>query len=507
LAAAAGAQNEVKLGSNQVTGVLPGTKGGLGPVTLSGTPAAGKVPTGTDATHAIWQTPAAGSSSTGSAGALQSADGAGGFQGNAAVIFQRLTALATPSSPTVTRLGSAGAETCSYKVVAHNLVGFGVPSAAGSVTDCQLSGISNSIVTAAVTGSTYCDVFLTAAPAGGQTGLLTTPLTGVACGSTYSDTTGIAANTNPPSALPDSTVGLAVEGTLTASETLRSLQKLQVGSELISDTFCTNSGFISPLAPSQCAPVSFALTASAAAADGDWTLGQWIWTTFPAETHGIEVGFYTNAYHPNHGVSESYDALFGGQISASARNSGTVDDLRGFQAYAFAYNPALTINTIYGNTGFAEMDGGTAHSIIGAQGQAMAFNDAVTTVVEGGHFEAWQLTGTTIAGKVIGVTAQITYDVGSSAAYELYLPSFASSNAYSAQWAIRQEGTDNPNLLAGPVEQGAQIFAAVSLLTIPDGTSIYCSDCTVTSGVDNTCAGSGSGAMVNKLNGVLRCRI
>jgi hypothetical protein len=44
-----------------------------------------------------------------------------------------------------------------------------------------------------------------------------------------------------------------------------------------------------------------------------------------------------------------------------------------------------------------------------------------------------------------------------------------------------------------------------SLGTPANGTLTVCTDCTVTSGSDNTCAGSGSGALAVRLNGVWRC--
>jgi hypothetical protein len=38
-----------------------------------------------------------------------------------------------------------------------------------------------------------------------------------------------------------------------------------------------------------------------------------------------------------------------------------------------------------------------------------------------------------------------------------------------------------------------------------NGTASYCSDCTVVSSIDNTCAGSGSGASVERINGAYKC--
>jgi hypothetical protein len=48
-------------------------------------------------------------------------------------------------------------------------------------------------------------------------------------------------------------------------------------------------------------------------------------------------------------------------------------------------------------------------------------------------------------------------------------------------------------------------FANISSGSTTNGTEFYCSDCTVTSGADDTCAGSGTGAFAHRVNGVWRC--
>jgi hypothetical protein len=53
----------------------------------------------------------------------------------------------------------------------------------------------------------------------------------------------------------------------------------------------------------------------------------------------------------------------------------------------------------------------------------------------------------------------------------------------------------------------ATLFANLATAAPTNGDTVYCSDCTVTSGSDDTCAGSGTGADVMRLNGVYRCRI
>lgn len=57
--------------------------------------------------------------------------------------------------------------------------------------------------------------------------------------------------------------------------------------------------------------------------------------------------------------------------------------------------------------------------------------------------------------------------------------------------------------IESPAFHAARILS--SLGTPSNGTVVYCSDCTVTSGSDNTCAGSGTGALAVRLNGAWRC--
>ena len=49
--------------------------------------------------------------------------------------------------------------------------------------------------------------------------------------------------------------------------------------------------------------------------------------------------------------------------------------------------------------------------------------------------------------------------------------------------------------------------AFASLGAPSNGDLIYCSDCTVTSGIDNTCAGSGGGAVAQRIAGAWKCSI
>lgn len=60
-----------------------------------------------------------------------------------------------------------------------------------------------------------------------------------------------------------------------------------------------------------------------------------------------------------------------------------------------------------------------------------------------------------------------------------------------------------------PVFTTVQItgHAFAALGTPGNGTEEYCSDCTVTSGIDDTCAASGSGAWAQRINGAWKCNI
>ncbi len=77
----------------------------------------------------------------------------------------------------------------------------------------------------------------------------------------------------------------------------------------------------------------------------------------------------------------------------------------------------------------------------------------------------------------------------------------------SGHYAIRQIGASNVSQFDGLIGFTGQTLAALGMLTIANGQETYCSDCTVTSGINNTCAGSGSGAFARKINGVLKCEI
>jgi len=50
-------------------------------------------------------------------------------------------------------------------------------------------------------------------------------------------------------------------------------------------------------------------------------------------------------------------------------------------------------------------------------------------------------------------------------------------------------------------------YAFAGLAALVSGTATYCTNCTVVSSIDNTCATGGSGAMANRVNGVWKCSL
>lgn len=59
------------------------------------------------------------------------------------------------------------------------------------------------------------------------------------------------------------------------------------------------------------------------------------------------------------------------------------------------------------------------------------------------------------------------------------------------------------NFPASGVPAPSAAFAGIG--TPANGNILYCTDCTVTSGIDNTCVGSGSGAVAQRINGAWKC--
>lgn len=76
--------------------------------------------------------------------------------------------------------------------------------------------------------------------------------------------------------------------------------------------------------------------------------------------------------------------------------------------------------------------------------------------------------------------------------------------------AVLQVQDETPTTNFSVFKDGRVVFGTVAfagLGTPSNGSEYYCSDCTVTSGVDNTCAGSGGGAFAKRIAGAWKCEI
>jgi hypothetical protein len=192
-------------------------------------------------------------------------------------------------------------------------------------------------------------------------------------------------------------------------------------------------------------------------------------------------------------------------------------------------------------------NGTTLQNLIGYYTQSNFTNGSVGNVY-GFYMNNMQLSGTTITGLytvwtqalgglatngysfwedeqgVFRIKADNTFNSVYQAIPALYNPQFTKYTPGAAnyercipacQWSSNVAQIGNEAAGTGTLRQTQEIgvgFIAVSkafaaLTALTNGTYLYCSDCTVTSGSDNTCAGSGSGAFATRINGAWACEI
>lgn len=77
-------------------------------------------------------------------------------------------------------------------------------------------------------------------------------------------------------------------------------------------------------------------------------------------------------------------------------------------------------------------------------------------------------------------------------------------DTFSLKEVIGGDTNTGNSLIGRSLQLSPVVFSGLSTV---DGTEQYCKTCTVTSGSDNTCAGSGSGAKAVRINGVSKCFI
>lgn len=108
-----------------------------------------------------------------------------------------------------------------------------------------------------------------------------------------------------------------------------------------------------------------------------------------------------------------------------------------------------------------------------------------------------------VIGGGAGVAPTVGTRSGNTTAYVTTTGAQTSGNSVSIDASGNHIASGLASGAATSVALTGVLFAALG--TPAAGTLQYCSDCTVVSGVDNTCAGSGTGALAIRLNGAHKC--
>ena len=107
------------------------------------------------------------------------------------------------------------------------------------------------------------------------------------------------------------------------------------------------------------------------------------------------------------------------------------------------------------------------------------------------------------AGQIDLVVAGDTKTGGFSQYGSTFLSDATLDNVPVFRTLLQWTANSNESLALERAKFSATTFATLG--TPDDGVLVYCADCTVTSGADNTCAGSSNGALAIRLNGSWKC--
>lgn len=170
------------------------------------------------------------------------------------------------------------------------------------------------------------------------------------------------------------------------------------------------------------------------------------------------------------------------------------------------------------DTGFTRNGAGVVEINNGTAGQwgalKLGVRDSGTNTIVNGVTVEHQSSGTPAASLGIGLLFNLpsSTTTGQNAGQIVTLWRDATHATRSANLSFRlvdnaaalAEAVQFASLPFGGVRQAAVLFT--NLGTPSDGVFVYCSDCTQTlAGVDNTCAGSGSGAYAFRVNSAWKC--
>jgi len=203
--------------------------------------------------------------------------------------------------------------------------------------------------------------------------------------------------------------------------------------------------------------------------------------------------------------------------------SGSGGDPRGFSANAYILNNTATPVAVYGYWGAAiELDGGSTSAQVPAFFQ---FYSAALGGTSTNPYSFWS-----DEAGVFRIRADNTFNSVYQAIPALYNPQVTKYVAGATDFERCIPGCQwESNVAVITTEKGGSFtlrslqlgdagvsvtfggllvnhsVAFAALGTPANGTQYYCSDCTVTSGVDNTCAASGTGSWTERINGAWKC--
>lgn len=204
--------------------------------------------------------------------------------------------------------------------------------------------------------------------------------------------------------------------------------------------------------------------------------------------------------------------------------------------------PVQTWDHVYGAGGsFLSENVNKAGGLFGSTGMFATAIGVGTSTAYSGNFTAIHAGGDDTADGILGVYAVLSVAdsgnvLGPSAAYTAVADSYGGGGRFtdlyffdcgggfgttgtgqntclhstqppvpgSTLYFLKEEG-GLPSELSGTLKTGTFTLAQLVTLGPAAGTQAYCSDCKVTSALDNTCAGSGTGAVAFEVATTLKC--
>jgi hypothetical protein len=210
--------------------------------------------------------------------------------------------------------------------------------------------------------------------------------------------------------------------------------------------------------------------------------------------NGFAAGTVIEAFSTPSGAASN---TFGLVVDAATRhaNAQNITQVGGAGITGtFDSTAAHTAANVFGVSGSATITGAGSGTDVAAV-RGYVGNTGIGTATNMYHFWAPGDCGNSGGGTVTNCYgAKMEPQTGGTNNFSYHANQTAGVNS----WAVYNAGT-------AAMKSGTTTFAA--LVAYANGAFVSCSDCTVTSGIDNTCAASGSGAFAQRINGAWKCSI